>query len=292
MNKFMIWGMMIWWVLWVAPTFALNPTIRILSPEMSSTYTGSLVISVALGWQTESGLLNCDLKKVVSARKSLFWTAFVVWKTDTWYTFPLDLRLLRMKKWNYHLTCSLYDLTTNALEASDSVKFRVNLPPPIVYFAKDPRNLIRNPTFSEKRGELPAYWGRWWFGKNDYTQDDLFTGLVSSGSLRSTITHYVSGDVKWYFYDVPVTGGKTYIFAQKYHTNVPVKLVVRYIMKDGTYQYDDLQLLPVTEWPYASTKVYFVTPKDATYLTVWTSLATEGSVTIDDVLLELSPGSE
>ena len=26
---------------------------------------------------------------------------------------------------------------------------------------------------------------------------------------------------------------------------------VRYTMKDGSYQYDELQTLPVTEWPYA-----------------------------------------
>jgi hypothetical protein len=292
MRKLAILGMYLFGMLMIDSVFAAQWLIQFNAPAPNLTYTWTFKVSLAFDWLTGSWLLNCDVKKTVFARKPIFSMAYIVNHSDTWMTFPVDSRVLKLRKWNYHLSCIITDLSRNTLLSTGSISFRVNPPPPIVYFANTPWNLIRNPTFIEKRGELPAYWKRWWYGRNDYTQDDLLTGLVSSGSLRSTITHYVSGDVKWYFYDVPVVGGKTYIYAQKYHTNIPVKLIVRYAMKDGNYAYDVLKELPITEWNYASAKLYFIVPKDALYLTIWNSLDREGSITIDDVLLLMSPGSQ
>lgn len=267
-------------------------TISIVSPWTWSTSTGIISTKVSIEALSESWFLDCTMRKTVPARKILFATGFVITPSQTWASFEIDGIWMKLNKGDYILGCKVYNLNTNALMTMASSKFRLKPPPPIVYFATTPGNLIRNPTFEDKNGELPAYWKRGWFGRNEYTQDHLFTGLVGKRSLRTTITNYISWDVKWYFQDIAALGGKTYIYAQKYHTTAPAKLTVRYTMKDGSYQYDELQTLPVTEWPYASTRVYFITPKNTVGLTVWTALSSEGSITIDDPLLLLSPASE
>ena len=60
-------------------------------------------------------------------------------------------------------------------------------------------------------------------------------------------------------------------------------------MKDGKYQYDELKDLPITKGAYDSVRVYFIAPKDAIALTVWTAISTPGALVIDDPLLLLSP---
>lgn len=269
-----------------------DSNLHILSPEKESVITGSLMVSLSIDELSGSGLWECSVRRTVSTRNALYSTGFVISPTEKTIHLSIDASELKYKKGNYHLICQVLELWNNTRVGIDSKRIRLDLPPPPVYFANTEGNLILNPHFSETRGELPAYWKRGNYGKNDYTQDFLLTGLVWKRSLRSTLYHYVLGDVKWYFQDVTVSWGKTYIYAQKYHTNTPARLIVRYTMKDGNYQYDVLKLLPVTEGPYASVKVYLVAPKDATWLTIWTSLSSVWSLTIDDVMLILSPGSE
>lgn len=270
-------------------TYATERYVSIHNPKPNATITGSIVVHLNFEPSSSTGYLECSLRKPVPARKIFFFTGSEILPMATGTTFPLDMSDVRFTKWTYFLSCSIEDPSEQVEPTETVVKFRYLPPPPVIYFARDAGNLIRNPEFVVLRGELPAFWRYGSYGRNNITQDHPNFGLISKKSLRTTILNHISWDAKWYFQDISALGGRTYIYAQKYHTTTPAKITVRYIMKDGSYQYDELKYLPITTGTYDEARVYFITPKDTVALTVWTSIDSPGTLIIDDPLLLLSP---
>ncbi len=143
--------------------------------------------------------------------------------------------------------------------------------------------LILNPsveTVSPNYATIPQYWGYGGYGNYQSTFTYPATGYGGGKSVKLTITNYVSGDAKWYFRDVAVSGNRSYTFSDYYISTAKSSLVLRVTTTAGAYLYYNLaNLNPANTWTQA--KVTFTTPASAASVTVFHSLAANGTLTTD-----------
>jgi uncharacterized protein YneR len=151
----------------------------------------------------------------------------------------------------------------------------------------EPANLIENPSVEVAgiNGD-PAGWYRGFWGENNATFNYPISRDASEKAARVEISSYISGDAKWYFEDVPVEGGATYTFSQKFNSGgstLDTKLIARFNMPEG---YIYLQLgayTPKLQWEEIS--VHVRAPHGATSMTIFHILENRGYLEIDDSVL-------
>jgi hypothetical protein len=151
-------------------------------------------------------------------------------------------------------------------------------------------NLITNPSFETNGGDgNPLYWLRGGWGNN--TRVFTYPTIGSRGPLgggkaaKVQITNYQSGDAKWYFKEIPVTGGEVYRFSGLYQSDVPSEIGVYYRTPQG-YRYQYIGTVPpASYWTHATYKI--VVPRDATAITVFHSIYRVGFLDVD--LASLTP---
>jgi hypothetical protein len=168
----------------------------------------------------------------------------------------------------------------------------------------DAKNLVGNADFStEDASGDPVGWFRGGYGNNTrshsfipcskvYTVEDLLINDPNSANfvfrpdcppnakyrLQTVLDFdtYVSGDTKWYFKDVKVSGEKEYKLGYYYQPYTSsAQAIIRYTLKDGSYQYVLLADMPqlvaggngYIGWSKAENT--FITPKKAKSLTVF-----------------------
>jgi peptidoglycan/xylan/chitin deacetylase (PgdA/CDA1 family) len=152
--------------------------------------------------------------------------------------------------------------------------------------AADGPNLIQN--FSvETDGDANAIPDSWFTGKwgtNTTTFTYPVAGAEGVKAAKIDMTAYTSGDAKWYFTDVPVTGGQTYTFKDQYQTSVATSIVARYTNTSGTFTYLDLGTTPASStWQTFQTS--FTVPAGMVSMTVFHLIKSVGSLTIDNASL-------
>lgn len=152
-------------------------------------------------------------------------------------------------------------------------------------------NLISNPSLeSVGSNGLPVGWFKGGYGTNARVLTYPVQGHKDEVGAKIEITSYTSGDVKWYFSDVPVTSGKQYEFSNYSSGNVNSIIVVRYKMSDGSFEYDDLFSVG-SSTTFQNTKFQFTIPSDVISITIFHSIHEVGSLIVDEYALQEVTGS-
>ncbi len=141
-------------------------------------------------------------------------------------------------------------------------------------------NLIVNPSVETGAG-LPDSWGTGNWGANTATFTYPTAGLLGSRAVRIDMTAHADGDAKWVFADVPVSPSVTYVFSDRYVSDVATSYTIRYKNTSGTFLYVFLGTVPAAS--LATDKQFtFTTPSDAVSMTVFHLIETVGFLTTDN----------
>ncbi len=144
-------------------------------------------------------------------------------------------------------------------------------------------NLISNASLEiqdSTNSAKPADWDNGFWGANDAAFSYPITGIDGTRAARVTITSHTDGDAKWFFKDVPVTVGGSYVFSEKYKSNVSTVLTARFAYADNTFQYRDIVTLPaVSDW--TSTETVVTIPDNAVSMTLFHLINRVGVLDID-----------
>ncbi len=147
-------------------------------------------------------------------------------------------------------------------------------------------NLIQNPGLEQADAADPAKpegWSSNFWGSVQAEFEYPVLGLNGSNAAKVRVTSAgIDGDAKWYFEDVDVSGGQTYVYSTNYIADVESEIDIRYTMSDGSYVYDYVSMLPLSaSW---STVSYEITsPAGAVSATIFHLINKPGALTIDDV---------
>ncbi len=141
-------------------------------------------------------------------------------------------------------------------------------------------NLVPNHSVeSSGTGGDPDGWYRGGWGTNDRRYTYPVAGAHGSKAVRVEMSSRTSGDAKWYFKSVPVTGGESYSFSHQYRSNVTTELLARYTTASGErYQY--LGAIPASASWKSHTRE-FIAPVDATEMTIYHLLYSSGYLELD-----------
>lgn len=147
-------------------------------------------------------------------------------------------------------------------------------------------NLIPNPSLETAgSGGAPAHWHSGGYGSNTRSFTYPATPAENGSAAASlTVSSRASGDAKWYFDDVAITGGATYQFSDYYRASAPSVIDVRYKFSDGSYGYYDVAAPPASA-SYRQAVARFQAPAGAVSLTVFHLVNRNGSLTTDDYAL-------
>lgn len=146
-------------------------------------------------------------------------------------------------------------------------------------------NLVTNPGF-ETAGSAgaPAEWTRGSWGIITANFSYPVPGVSGSRAAEVTVLTRISGDAKWAFDRVPVTGGAEYEYRDLYTATVPTILTAEFVHADGSLSYRDLATMPVQS-SFSPSVVTFRTPADAVSARIFHLINRPGTLTIDDVML-------
>jgi peptidoglycan/xylan/chitin deacetylase (PgdA/CDA1 family) len=158
----------------------------------------------------------------------------------------------------------------------------------VVFFPQSTAAAIISPngTLETQNGANPLSWVRGTWGVHTPTFTYPVPGRTGNGA-RVSLSNYGSGDAKWYFTDVPVVGGTSYTFSDWSIGTVPSSIIARYQTPSGTFSYVFLGSVPASN-VWQSFRRTIVVPPNTRSMTVFHLIAQNGSLTIDDVLLETS----
>lgn len=159
--------------------------------------------------------------------------------------------------------------------------------------SSDPSNLIANNSL-EVSGPSggPLYWNEGQWGNNSatfqYPHSDAQEGVASG---RIILQNYQSGDAKFYFDDIDVSGGETFIFRDYYKSNVPTYVTARYTYANGALSYIDIgQADPASNWSEFETM--FEVPAGVVSLTIFHLIKENGSLAVDNYYLSPHTSSD
>lgn len=147
-------------------------------------------------------------------------------------------------------------------------------------------NLIQNPSLeSTDTSGNPSGWFKGGYGSN--TRSFAYPVVGAQGTTKAiqvTVSNYAGGDAKWFFQDVPVSAGKTYVFSNYYKSTLTSTLTARYKKSDGSYLYPTLASLPASS-AYTQSSVTFTVPAGVTAMTVFHLIQGNGTLTTDEYTL-------
>lgn len=199
-----------------------------------------------------------------------------VWKTKTYtLTAPAQaksLTILHSLSRNGQLTVDEYSLFDTTATTTGTTT------PPVATST----NLVTNSAFESASGGNPVAWARGNWGTNTTSFSYPVAGRTGNAAQVS-MSAYTDGDAKWYFTDVPVTPGSTYIYSDYYTSTVTTQVAARYLLSSGSYMYVDFSpgLVAAAAWsPFSYT---FIVPANAVSMTVFHMIRAKGALTLDDV---------
>src|SRR6185436_13701997 len=148
-------------------------------------------------------------------------------------------------------------------------------------------NLILNPSVetASSNPALPQYWQKGGTGNNTRVLTYPVTGQDGLKAVKTEITSYTDGDAKWYFQNVPVTPGETYMFSDIYTSTTTSHVTFRYQLQNGTFQYPDLQKNIPAAPSWTQFQKTFVVPttyqSPVQYVTIFHLIKSVGTITTD-----------
>jgi hypothetical protein len=153
-------------------------------------------------------------------------------------------------------------------------------------------NLVLNPSLeisSEATSTAPQNFstGNWGVNQAVFTYPVIGpSGDPLDRAAKVVVVDYTDGDAKWYFDDVAATPGAQYVFADRYRSNVPADIVVRFTNNDGKYVYKYLgtPVVSANEWT-GYTTLPFTPPENTVSMTVFHLIHQTGELSIDDMSL-------
>ncbi len=155
---------------------------------------------------------------------------------------------------------------------------------PVARAAEGP-NLVPNSSLEiQDGGTNPTSWAKGRWGVNTAIFRYPSEGTVGSRAVEVELTQRTSGDAKWHFAEVPVTGGATYRFTDQYRGTVGTYVTAQYRHANGTLTWVDLGTpAPAADWQ-AFDKT-FVAPASAVQVTVFHLINAVGTLRVDDFSL-------
>ena len=144
-------------------------------------------------------------------------------------------------------------------------------------------NLIPNGNL-EAGGATPTNWNQGGWGTNEREYTYPVTGATGSGA-KVAITSYTSGDAKWYFDDVAVSGNTEYVLSTAYTSTVESAMILRYTLTGGGTAYSFLDTLPSTNGTWDTYNKTVLAPSDAVSVTAFHVINGVGELTVDDYML-------
>jgi peptidoglycan/xylan/chitin deacetylase (PgdA/CDA1 family) len=150
-------------------------------------------------------------------------------------------------------------------------------------------NLIQNGNL-ETGGITPTNWKQGGWGTN--TREFTYPAVGATGSGATVaITSYTSGDAKWYFDDVAVSGDVQYMLSTAYMSTIESAMVLRYTLSGGGTTYTYLDTLPSTDGTWNTYSKTVIAPSDAVSVTAFHLINGVGELTVDDYALSSDAAS-
>lgn len=148
-------------------------------------------------------------------------------------------------------------------------------------------DLVPNPSFEAVASNgIPTGWMKGGYGDNDRSLYLIKGSHSGAYAARVYITRYVSGDAKWYFAPVSVSGGSTYVFSDWYFANVRSEVDAQITHGDGSVSYMVLGKPAATAYgAYTQFSSTFTLPQDATRVSIFHVITSAGTLTVDDYSL-------
>jgi peptidoglycan/xylan/chitin deacetylase (PgdA/CDA1 family) len=160
---------------------------------------------------------------------------------------------------------------------------------PLTHVEATTANLISNPSAETSVNGAPTGWLQGGWGTNTtsfaYTSAGAEDG---SHALQVSVSGYSSGDAKWYFAPVAVSGSTSYAFSDYYESTVATELVADYTDASGNATYVDLESVPASA-TWTQTNVTLTAPASATSVTIFHLIAANGTLTTDNFSLTTAP---
>ncbi len=198
------------------------------------------------------------------------------------FTVPADVTSLTV----FHLINDVGELTIDNAQVVAIVA-----PTPLPSPTPDPGNLIPNPSLETTANNgLPDQWlkGRW--GSNTATFSYPVPGYQGQKAAEVTLSNYTTGDAKWYFNDVPVTAGNTYLFSDYVRGTTASYVTAQFRKADGSLLYLDLGSVPASaNWAQFDKK--FTVPSGVVSLTIFHLIKNTGTLDVDSYSLRVGPSS-
>lgn len=147
-------------------------------------------------------------------------------------------------------------------------------------------NLVANPSAEQTSSNPsePQGWHTNSWGTNTASFSYINEGYSGGRSVRAKVTSYASGDAKWYFDPVSVSGGAGYTFSDHYRSDTTTQVVVQYTHQNSSLTYEWLGSLPAaSNWTQANLPM--TAPATATHATVYHLISSVGQLDIDDAKL-------
>jgi hypothetical protein len=136
---------------------------------------------------------------------------------------------------------------------------------------------------------MPTNWFLGYWGKNR-RQVNLVPGRNGGRAVElvamTTTNGEFSGDCKIYPAEIPVSTGAVYRLSYWYKSTVPHNLTLRFTHPDGTQNYPWLAD-PPSSLDWQRREAVFTIPADISTITIWPTLLTNGSLVLDDMVLEM-----
>jgi glucose/arabinose dehydrogenase/peptidoglycan/xylan/chitin deacetylase (PgdA/CDA1 family) len=154
-------------------------------------------------------------------------------------------------------------------------------------------NLILNPSVENPDSGNPSFPQSWltgFYGILNPTFTYPVAGQDGLDAVRVTVSGHTSGDAKWYFSPISVTENTEYKFYDYYTSTAPSFVTAQIGYADGTFSYIGLGTAPTTG-TFTKHERVFTTPPGAKTLTVFHSMATNGTLTTDNFYLALNSTS-
>lgn len=146
-------------------------------------------------------------------------------------------------------------------------------------------NLIANGNLESGTSGSPANWLKSRWGTNTTSFSYPVSGYQSNRAAMVEVSKYTSGDAKWFFQDVGVQPGESYVFSDYFQSNTETEIDIRwYNQATGSYSYKYIGTYPAaTDW--TKREIKFTAPANVTKVTVFHLLDSVGYLKIDEARL-------
>jgi hypothetical protein len=104
-------------------------------------------------------------------------------------------------------------------------------------------NLVGNGNLEQGTTGAPTGWSSSYWGNLKPTFTYPERGNGGGKAAKMVVTHWSSGDAKWQFSHVPVSEHTIYQFSDDYNSNVMTNVTVEYLLSNGKYVQDGMQLM-------------------------------------------------